>query len=216
VYPKPKPETSPLSLAVPDRLPAFSPAAPVGPHTNRRKLFLFIRLLHTSLYTGKFDKHLNPSRPVFSPADAISFRMRTSEKTARNPFRFRTSKTQDLKSFRIRTYEKTPGGVASDSHLVPSRCLLSNSSVFSSRITGHGTSATASPRASAHSASLRYPLSRHCPSTSNCPLSAASSHQSRITTHFLENFYPPARDLRHNPAAQGRHPQPIPLAGRIQ
>jgi len=30
------------------------------------------------------------------------------------------------------------------------------------------------------------------------------------------NFYPPASDLRHNPAAQGQHPQINPQTGRIQ
>ena len=30
------------------------------------------------------------------------------------------------------------------------------------------------------------------------------------------NFYPPASDLRHNPAAQGQHPQSIAQSGRIQ
>jgi hypothetical protein len=44
-------------------------------------------------------------------------------------------------------------------------------------------------------------------STFNCRLS---------TSPLPQNFYPHAGDLRHNPAAQGRHPQPIPRAGRIQ
>jgi hypothetical protein len=39
-----------------------------------------------------------------------SFRIRTSEKRARNPFGIRTYKTRDLKSFRIRTYKKTGEG----------------------------------------------------------------------------------------------------------
>jgi len=43
-----------------------------------------------------------------------------------------------------------------------------------------------------------------------------------FTTHYSlltllpQNFYPPAPDLRHNPAAQGQHPQPNPQTGRIQ
>src|SRR5580765_7003179 len=41
-----------------------------------------------------------------------SFRIRTSTKCARNPFRIRTSKTQDLKLFRMNTYEITRGGGA--------------------------------------------------------------------------------------------------------
>src|SRR5580693_5550336 len=42
----------------------------------------------------------------------IPFRIRASEKRARNSCRIRTSKTRHLKPFRIRTYKKTPGGVA--------------------------------------------------------------------------------------------------------
>jgi hypothetical protein len=41
---------------------------------------------------------------------AKSRRIPTYEICARNPFRIRTSKTQDLKLFRIRTYEKTGEG----------------------------------------------------------------------------------------------------------
>ena len=43
-----------------------------------------------------------------------------------------------------------------------------------------------------------------------------------FTTHYSlltvlpQNFYPPASDLRHNPAAQGQHPQPNPQTGRNQ
>jgi hypothetical protein len=42
-----------------------------------------------------------------------------------------------------------------------------------------------------------------------------TAHHS-LHTGLPHNFYPPARDLRHNPAAQGQHPQPIPQTGRIQ
>jgi hypothetical protein len=49
--------------------------------------------------------------------------------------------------------------------------------------------------------------------TSRYPL--LNAHYSLLTVP-PHNFYPPASDLRHNPAAQGRHPQPIPRAGRIQ
>jgi hypothetical protein len=42
---------------------------------------------------------------------AIAFRIRTCGKCASNPFRIRTSKTQDLKPLRMRTYEKTGDGV---------------------------------------------------------------------------------------------------------
>jgi hypothetical protein len=43
-----------------------------------------------------------------------------------------------------------------------------------------------------------------------------------FTTHYSlptvlpQNFYPPASDLRHNPAAQGQHQQPNPQTGRNQ
>ncbi len=55
------------------------------------------------------------------------------------------------------------------------------------------------------------------------PLSS-TSHQSRITSHLFQNFYPPAPKLRHNPAAQGhtgvrsrnQRTHSIPLTGRIQ
>src|SRR5580704_11041625 len=43
------------------------------------------------------------------PSHAKSFGIRTYEKHVRNPFRIRTSKTQDLKPFGMNTYEKTPG-----------------------------------------------------------------------------------------------------------
>jgi hypothetical protein len=67
-------------------------------------------------------QHDNPSAklaPLLQPVTShrspitISFVIRTYEKCAPNPFRIRTSKTQDLKPFRIRTYGKTPRGVPS-------------------------------------------------------------------------------------------------------
>jgi hypothetical protein len=36
------------------------------------------------------------------------------------------------------------------------------------------------------------------------------------TSPLSENFYPPAPDLRHNPAAQGHHPYSYLRTGRIQ
>jgi hypothetical protein len=51
--------------------------------------------------------------PDFASATHLSanlFRMRTSEKSTRNPFGIRTSKTQHLKSFRMRISEKNRGG----------------------------------------------------------------------------------------------------------
>ena len=51
--------------------------------------------------------------PVTSHQSQVtkSCRIRTCTKRTRNSFRFRTSKTQDLKPFRIRTYEKPLRGV---------------------------------------------------------------------------------------------------------
>jgi hypothetical protein len=48
------------------------------------------------------------------------------------------------------------------------------------------------------------------------PLASYDSHQSRITSHRFHNFYPTAPKLRHNPAAQGHHPQSDLHTGRIQ
>jgi len=45
----------------------------------------------------------------------------------------------------------------------------------------------------------------------------STAHYPLFTTHGPpQNFYPPAPKLRHNPAAQGQHPQPSPHTGRIQ
>jgi hypothetical protein len=49
--------------------------------------------------------------------------------------------------------------------------------------------------------------------TTHCSLPTV--HYSLLTV-LPQNFYPPASDLRHNPAAQGQHPQPNPQTGRIQ
>jgi hypothetical protein len=38
----------------------------------------------------------------------------------------------------------------------------------------------------------------------------------RAANRVPRNFYPPASDLRHNPAAQGQHRQPSSRTGRIQ
>ena len=75
----------------------------------------------------------------------IPFRIRTSEKLARNSFRIRTSKTGHLKSFRICTYEEPRGvgaylsGQGCDPPLVPSLRVSANSAplryLFSSPIT---------------------------------------------------------------------------------
>src|SRR5580658_6860488 len=55
-------------------------------------------------WTGR---SLNPCSHVL-PTN--TFRIRTYEKSTRNPFRIRTSKTKDLKLFRMNIYEKRGGG----------------------------------------------------------------------------------------------------------
>ncbi len=147
----------------------------------------------------------------FCPADPIPFRIRTYEKTAHNPFRIRTSKTQDLKPFRIRTYEKPPGGVGRDSH-----SWLSSSMPLQATCKGHGTPVTPSLRVSANSAPLRYPFPLLAPQLSIVDCRPLPSDQSRITSHRFQNFYPPASDLRHNPAAQGQRPHSSSQTGRIR
>jgi len=46
-------------------------------------------------------------------------------------------------------------------------------------------------------------------------LTLFTTHYSLLTV-LPQNFYPPASDLRHNPAAQGQHQQPNPQTGRNQ
>jgi len=46
-------------------------------------------------------------------------------------------------------------------------------------------------------------------------LALFTTHYSLLTV-LPQNFYPPTGKLRHNPAAQGQHPQPNPQTGRIQ
>jgi hypothetical protein len=71
------------------------------------------RLNPIESYSCKKQRGGVARRPASSLADPIPFRFRIYEKTARNSFRIRTSKTQHLKSFRIRTYKKTGEGVGS-------------------------------------------------------------------------------------------------------
>jgi hypothetical protein len=71
------------------------------------------RLNPIESYSCKKQRGGVARRPASSPADPIPFRFRIYEKTARNSFRIRTSKTQHLKSFRIRTSKKTGEGVGS-------------------------------------------------------------------------------------------------------
>jgi hypothetical protein len=54
------------------------------------------------------------------------------------------------------------------------------------------------------------------------PRAASTTHYPLFPTHYSlltvlpQNFYPPAPKLRHNPAAQGHHPQSSSQTGRIQ
>jgi hypothetical protein len=59
---------------------------------------------------SRITRHGTPATP-HSPLPTNLFRMRTCEKSARNPCRIRTSKTKDLKPCRMNTSEKTPRGV---------------------------------------------------------------------------------------------------------
>jgi hypothetical protein len=79
-------------------------------------------------------------------------------------------------------------------HKTLSHLLSGISALFGKNTRGGG-------RPPALSRTIRYPL--------------LTTHYSLLTM-LSQNFYPPASDLRHNPAAQGRHLQPIPRAGRIQ
>jgi hypothetical protein len=58
---------------------------------------------------SRITRHGTPAT-LHSPLPTNLSRIRTCEKSARNPFRMRTSETHDLKLFRMNTYEKTPGG----------------------------------------------------------------------------------------------------------
>src|SRR5579859_2194686 len=74
------------------------------------------RLSPTRRPPCQLDKPSANSSPALPPVTShqsqvtISFIIRTYEKCASNPFRIRTSKTQDLKPFRMNTYKKPPRG----------------------------------------------------------------------------------------------------------
>ena len=118
----PCPMLSSQSRQSPSSSPGFSPS--VGPSVSAFSSF-------SSLCSGGSShprlsptrrppcQHDNPSSKsslalplVTSHQSQVtnSFIIRTYEKYASNPFRMRTSKTQDLKLFRMNTYRKTPGG----------------------------------------------------------------------------------------------------------
>jgi len=183
---------------------------------------------HSPLVRPTCPIYLGEIRREDSRRASIPLRIRTYEKSSRNSFRIRTSKTQDLKSFRVRTYKKTRGGggliVNQKSDHASLFCLPqaqpkewdSQSWLFSSRhpelrSTGrHEAPVTSSLSASGYP----FPLFTSQLSTVGCrPL---PSHQSRITSHRFRNFYPPASDLRHNPAAQGQRQQSSSQTGRIR
>ena len=164
------------------------------------------------------------SKFAFCAAHPIPFRIPTCKKGASNSFRIRTSKMQDLKPFRIRTYERTPGGwglivnqrsdkgTLCHSFQVEHPFLAVSSRFLGLRVTD--------PRSRNTGYVFSACLCERCLPRPGRGVSALSlllsSHQSRITSHCFRNFYPPASDLRHNPAAQGQHLQPIPQTGRIQ
>ena len=87
-----------------------------------------------------------------------------------------------------------------------SGCLPPGFSIHTSRVTGHGSHLLCSARLCGLCASaLSFSPLFH--STFNCRLS---------TSPLPQNFYPPAPKLRHNPAAQGHHPQSNLRTGRNQ
>src|SRR5579859_1688444 len=116
----------------------------------------------------------------------ISFRIRTYEKLARNPFSMRTSKTQDLKPFRMNTYKKTGEG---GPHLSSFLC-------FSSPIFLNPPPSTLqSPTSNLHP-----PISNHQSPTSNLqpPISNLQSPTS--------NFQPPTSNFQVTPDPQSLLP----------
>ena len=211
-----------------DRLPAFSPAASARTRRNRRKPFLFMHLLHNLRTPPGWGRHPRASSPDFSLLNAIPFRIRSYEKTARNPFGIRTYETQHLKSFRIRTYKKNGGGgrVPMLNTPTPSGTATPLSppgffgpSLHRSPVAEHqprplcpspGTAFTPTGSKRLCAIFFRSPLSNLQPSTA-CPESVEGS-----IIRLPENFYPPASNLRHNPAAQTRRTQLITPPGRIQ
>jgi hypothetical protein len=79
-----------------------------GSHSSSQNLAVLLAPNHKSPVTASVLSL--PQVTSHQSRITKSFIIRTYAKRARNPFRMRTSKTQDLKSFRIRTYKKTGGG----------------------------------------------------------------------------------------------------------
>ena len=73
------------------------------PGAGASALFVIPREPRNLLLLFQFATHHSPLATKFPI-------IRTSEKHTDNPFRIRTSKTQDLKLFRMNTYEKTQEG----------------------------------------------------------------------------------------------------------
>ncbi len=186
MYLTPRPETPPLSRTVHDCPAAFSLATPVRTRRNRRKSFLFMHLLHNLRTPRGWGRHPRAFSRVFSPAEIIPFRIRIYAKIPQG----------------VRLIRTRPGQVGQPFPAVSFRFfgfLLTDPRPGN---TGHPLSARL--RALCVSA---LSFSVLCLSTFNLQLS---------TIPLPQNFYPPASDLRHNPAAQGRHPQSNLRTGRIQ
>jgi hypothetical protein len=202
-------------------LPLFSYSYALSCHAQNPNSFIFNRLRTLCQKHPGWGPVAQALLPVFSPHQSLAqtgvggslatipFRICTYTKPVRNSRRIRTSKTRPLKSFRIRTSKKTPGGrVLIFIPPIPSvtailGCRLPAFPFFSSRVTDHGTPVTSYPH-------LRETW-RLRDISSPC-YSLPTIHCSRSP----QNFYPPASDLRHNPAAQGHHPHPTAPTGRIQ
>lgn len=224
MYPKPTLETSPLSQPVPDRSPGFSPAKPVRTPGNRRKPLPLIRLLHDALDTRGSDGHPGVISPIFRPSNSIPFRM---------TFFAHPDHLSPIESY---SYKKTGRGWVPhpETSLRPNHHSLPSFSTASKHLAHTQTSPTqfvsyVYGQFPVHPGNARPALYR-AGSPSSCFLDPDfRSHWQRKTSHLpaisflpatyyprFTTHYPPASDLRHNPAAQGRHPKPIPRAGRIQ
>jgi hypothetical protein len=157
--------------------------------------------------------------PALTPAQALPYFSTASKHPTRSKAR------NSILFMRLLHTSRHTGGWGWDS-----QSWLSSSGLLDLRLTAHG------PRDTGHAFSEL--LSGLCVSAlslsalflstlnfrlSTSPLQTFPGHQSRITSHRFQNFYPPAPKLRHNPAAQGRikvqpndWAQPIPHTGRIQ
>jgi hypothetical protein len=114
------------------RLPGLCPEASMSLASNAST--------STTRSDSTIETRLCRARSAYTPVGDNPFKIRTSAKDTRKPFRICTSKTRHLKSFRIRSYKKTGRGRAP-------------------------VTVTSSPRVSVHSAPLRYlfsfPLATH-------------------------------------------------------